>query len=218
MKKIIIGLSVIFALFIGTVFGVNFYVKASTRNQIITVEKAKELNDVDCILVLGAAVWKTGPSPLLRDRLDKGIELYKESISSKVLMSGDHIKRDYDEVNAMKKYAIERGVESDNIFMDHAGISTYDSIYRLKEIFKVKKVVIVTQEYHLYRALYIANKLGIEAYGVRADSPKYSGDTKREVREILARDKDFIKVILKPKSTYLGETIDISKDGNITND
>ena len=102
--------------------------------------------------------------------------------------------------------------------MDHAGFSTYESIYRAKEIFNVKKIIIVTQKYHLYRALYIANQLGIEAYGVGSDPRQYVGATYREAREILARDKDFVKCIFKPKPTYLGETIPVSGNGDITND
>ena len=133
-------------------------------------------------------------------------------------MSGDHGRDEYDEVNIMKDYAIEKGIPSESIFMDHAGFSTYESIYRAKEIFQAKKVVIVTQKYHLYRALYIAKKLGLEAYGVGADPREYRGAFYREVREIIARNKDFIKCILKPKPTYLGSVIPISGNGDITND
>ena len=133
-------------------------------------------------------------------------------------MSGDHGRAEYDEVNTMKNYAIEKGVKSEDIFMDHAGFSTYESIYRAKEIFKAKKVVIVTQKYHLYRALYIAKQLDLEAYGVGADPRQYVGATYREIREILARDKDFIKCIFKPTPTYLGETIPVSGNGDATND
>ena len=155
---------------------------------------------------------------MLEDRLKQGISLYKNGVSNKIIMSGDHSKKDYDEVNVMKKFAIDEEVQSEDIFMDHAGFSTYESIYRAKEIFKAKKIVIVTQKYHLYRALYIANKLGIEAYGVSSDPRKYVGQTSRELREILARDKDFIKCIFKPQPTYLGETIPVSGNGNQTND
>lgn len=102
--------------------------------------------------------------------------------------------------------------------MDHAGFSTYESIYRAKAIFETKKVVIVTQKYHLYRALYIANKMGIEAYGINSDPRKYSGQLYREIREILARNKDFANCIFKTKPTYLGDTIPVSGDGNVTND
>ena len=155
---------------------------------------------------------------MLEDRLLEGIKLYQNSVSDKIIMSGDHGRREYDEVNIMKNYAIEKGIPSENIFMDHAGFSTYESIYRAKDIFEAKKVVIVTQEYHLYRALYIANQLGLEAYGVGADPRQYVGAAYRELREILARDKDFIKCIFKPEPTYLGDTIPVSGNVDITND
>ena len=125
------------------------------------------------------------------------------------------IRKDFFDI---ANYAIEKGIPSENIFMDHAGFSTYDSIYRAKDIFQAKKVIIVTQKYHLYRALYIANKLGLEAYGVGADPRKYVGATYRETREILARDKDFVKCIFKPNPTYLGDTIPVSGNGDVTND
>ena len=133
-------------------------------------------------------------------------------------MSGDHGSDNYDEVNVMKRFAIEKGVKSEDIFMDHAGFSTYDSMYRAKDIFEAKKIVIVTQKYHMYRAIYIAEQLGIEAYGVNSDPRAYAGQTMREVREILARDKDWFKCIIKPKPTYLGETIPVSGNGDATND
>lgn len=217
-KKIIIGIVSLLVLGIVLVFGINFYVKLSTKKQIITVAKIGQLNDVDCILILGAGVWGDKPSPMLKDRLDKGIELYKSGVASKIIMSGDHGREDYDEVNLMKNYAIEEGVPSEDIFMDHAGFSTYDSIYRAKNVFQVKKMVVVSQKFHLYRALYISNALDVEAYGVMAEPTKYSGQFYRELREILARDKDFVKSILKPKSTYVGESIPVSGNGDETND
>ena len=133
-------------------------------------------------------------------------------------MSGDHGQDEYDEVNIMKEFAIEKGIPSEDIFMDHAGFSTYESIYRAKEIFGAKKIIIVTQKYHLYRALYIAKTMGIEAYGVGADPRQYVGAFNREVREILARNKDFAKCIFKPKPTYLGDPIPINGNGDDTND
>ena len=155
---------------------------------------------------------------MLEDRLLQAISLYEKNVSAKIIMSGDHGRKEYDEVNIMKEFAIEKGVPSENIFMDHAGFSSYESIYRAKEIFQAKKIVIVTQEYHLYRSLYIANQLDLEAYGVGADPRKYAGQAYRELREILARNKDFAKCIFKPEPTYLGETIPVSGNGNITND
>ena len=200
------------------VLGINLYVRISTNKQIIKENDYTELSDVDCIIILGAGIWEDKPSPMLEDRLLEGIKLYQNSVSDKIIMSGDHGRREYDEVNIMKNYAIEKGIPSENIFMDHAGFSTYESIYRAKDIFEAKKVVIVTQEYHLYRALYIANQLGLESYGVGADPRQYVGATYRELREILARDKDFIKCIFKPEPTYLGDTIPVSGNGDITND
>ena len=196
---------------------INFYVKNSTKNQIIEKDDYSTLKNIDCIIILGAGIWGDKPSPMLEDRLKEGILLYNNEVSDKIIMSGDHGREEYDEVNTMKKYAIENGIPSENIFMDHAGFSSYESIYRAKEIFNAKKVVIVTQKYHLYRALYIANQLGLEAYGVGADPRQYVGAIYREAREILARNKDFIKCIFKPEPTYLGDTIPVSGNGDITN-
>lgn len=198
---------------------INLRVKAVARKKIITSQEALELKDVDCILVLGCKVKDNGePSPMLLDRLITGTELYKEGAAPKILMSGDHGRDTYDEVNIMKKYALDNGIPSEDVFMDHAGFSTYDSIYRAKHIFEAKKVIIVTQEYHLNRALYLAHKLGLEAYGVPADLRDYSGQTMRDIREIAARCKDFALGAFKPKPTYLGDVIPISGDGNATND
>ena len=218
MKKIIKYVIIVFIIITIMVFGINLYVKLSTKKQIIEEDEYKKLTDVDCIIILGAGIWDNKPSPMLEDRLLEGIKLYKNNVSDKIIMSGDHGREEYDEVNTMKNYAIENGVLSEDIFMDHAGFSTYESIYRAKEIFKAKKIVIVTQKYHLYRALYIANKLGIEAYGVGSDPRQYVGATYREIREIMARDKDFVKCIFKLKPTYLGDTIPVSGNGDITND
>ncbi len=218
MKKIIMYITITLIIIILIILGINFYVKSSTKKQIIKKEDCSNLQDVDCIIVLGAGIWGDKPSPMLEDRLLEAISLYENNVSAKIIMSGDHGQEDYDEVNVMKKFAIEKGVPSEDIFMDHAGFSSYDSMYRAKEVFGAKKVVIVTQGYHLYRSIYIANKLGLEAYGVASDPRKYAGQTIRELREILARDKDFIKCIFKPKPKYLGDTIPISGNGNMTND
>lgn len=198
--------------------GINCYVVLSTKNKIMTEQEVADLSDVDCILVLGAGIWGDKPSPMLEDRLLQGIELYKKGVAPKIIMSGDHGREDYDEVNIMKQFAIDKGVPSEDIFMDHAGFSTYESMYRARDIFECKKIVVVTQKYHLYRAIYIGEKLGLECYGVGADPRKYVGQFAREIREILARDKDFVKCIFKAKPTYLGESIPVSGDGDITND
>lgn len=218
MKKLLKYGIIVIIIIVMIVLGINLYVRISTNKQIIKENDYTELYDIDCIIVLGAGIWEDKPSPMLEDRLLEGIKLYQNSVSDKIIMSGDHGKKEYDEVNIMKNYAIEKGIPSENIFMDHAGFSTYESIYRAKDIFEAKKVVIVTQKYHLYRALYIANQLGLGAYGVGADPRQYVGATYREIREILARDKDFIKCVFKPEPTYLGDIIPVSGNGDITND
>ncbi len=218
IKKVIIVMSIIVLIIIILLLSINFFIIFQTKDKILTEEQAKELTDIDCILILGAGIWGDNPSPMLEDRLLQGISLYKNEISPKIIMSGDHGKENYDEVNVMKKFAIDRDVKSEDIFMDHAGFSTYDSLYRVKEIFQAKKIIIVTQKYHMYRALYTAKQLGIEAYGVNSDPRKYAGQSLRELREILARDKDCIKCIFKPNPTCLGDTIPVSGNGDITND
>lgn len=221
-KILVIILIVILACSIigaGLVFGINAHVKNVGGKNIITEEQAASLEGYDCIMVLGCGVNDDGsPSAMLLDRLMCGVELYEAGAAPKLLMSGDHGRTEYDEVNVMKNYAIDCGVPSSDVFMDHAGFSTYESMYRAKEIFGVKKMVIVTQEYHLYRSLYTAEKLGIEAKGVACDRYIYAGQTYREIREILARDKDFFYCLFKPSPTYLGEAIPVSGNGDLTND
>ena len=218
MKKVLKYIIIFIITIAIIILGINLYVILSTKKQIIKEEKYTELSDIDCIIILGAGIVEGKPSHMLEDRLLEGIKLYQNNVSDKIIMSGDHGRKEYDEVNVMKNYAIQKGVPSENIFMDHAGFSTYESIYRARDIFKARKVVIVTQKYHLYRALYIANQLGLEAYGVGADPRQYVGRIYREMREILARNKDFIKCIFKPEPTYLGETIPVNGNGDITND
>lgn len=197
--------------------GVSAYVCASTQDSILSLDDASSI-DADAILVLGARVWDSGkPSGILEDRILTGISAYEAGISDRLLMSGDHGQDEYDEVNAMKTYAIKQGVPSEDIFMDHAGFSTYESLYRARDIFQVKTVVIVTQRYHLYRALYVAKRMGLTAYGIPADLGTYSGMGYYEAREILARLKDFFYTLYMPLPTYLGAQIPISGDGNQTN-
>ena len=148
--KILLVLGLAGCLFL---FLINLYMIRKEKPNIISADDAAALGDVDCIMVLGCSVRPDGtPSGMLRDRLDKGIELYEDGVSDRLLMSGDHGRKNYDEVNRMKQYAIDEGIPSGDIFMDHAGFSTYESMYRARDIFQVKKIIIVTQRYHMYRA------------------------------------------------------------------
>ena len=129
-------------------------------------------------------------------------------------MSGDHGREYYDEVGVMRDWCLERGVPSDDIFLDHAGFSTYESVYRARDVFECSTPVIVTQQYHLYRAVYSARALGLNAYGVASDPVEYSGQLFRDAREALARVKDFFYVMFDVQPTFLGDVIPVSGDGN----
>lgn len=202
------------------VFGVNAYVVAKTKNQIVHIEECvNDSKGYDAIIVLGAGIRPDGSlTPMLKERLDMGIKLYRQGAADSIIVSGDHGRERYDEVNAMKDYTIENGIPSEHVFMDHAGFSTYETMYRARDIFQVKTAVVVTQKYHMYRSLYIAEKLGLDATGVPCDTQKYRGAFYRWAREVLARNKDFVKTIIKPEPTFLGEAIPVTSDGNLTND
>ena len=164
----------------------------------------------DCILILGAGLFNGYPSPMLRERLDLGAELYRAGASGKILVSGDNGRTDYNEVQAMEDYLAEQqGIPREDIVRDHAGFCTYDSIVRAKEIFCADSVIIVTQKYHLFRAAYIASVLGLETYGADAHKTGYSGRYGREARECLARVKDFFLCIFRPDPKFLGEKLPI---------
>ncbi len=194
----------------------SVYMVKATEKNIFTADTFKNDEKADCILILGAGVKDGKPKPMLRDRLLAGIELYKSGAAEKIIMSGDHGRADYDEVNVMRAFALEQGVSAEDIFLDHAGFSTYDSVYRAKNIFGAENIIILSQKYHLYRALYIAESLGVKAAGVSADLNPYGGQLKRDIREIIARDKDFFKCIVKPEAEIMGDKIPLDGDGSIT--
>jgi len=214
MKKLkIVGIIVVSIIVI--LFSINYLVIWSTSNQIVNINTT--FKDIDCIVVLGAGIRGGKPSPMLQDRLDVAIALYNQGIK-KILVSGDHQYDDYNEVTIMKNYLIENEIPSEDIFIDHYGISTYDSIYRLRPIFSINKVVLVSQNYHLYRSLFIANQLGYEAYGIAPQDINYSGQSKRDFREFFARIKDVLKTLIKPSSKYLGQVYHIEGNGDNTNE
>lgn len=219
-RKIIITLIVIAVLFlIGVVsfFAIDLYVTKSTEKNIFKEDAAR--GTFDCILILGAGVRDDGtPSKMLEERLSCGLNMYEMGLSEKILVSGDHGRVEYDEVNTMKAWLMEKGVPSEDVFMDHAGFSTYDSIYRAKEVFCANSMLVVTQKYHLHRALYLCDSLGISAIGVDATKNVYYGQALRDIRESAARVKDFFNGIIKPKPKYLGDIIPVSENGDITND
>lgn len=218
LRNIFLAILIFGVLCAAAVAFTNYRIITETADRILSFEEAASL-EADCVLVLGAGVRDDGsPSHMLEDRLKTGVALYDSGAAPKLLMSGDHGRKDYNEVSVMKEFALERGIASEDIFMDHAGFSTYESLYRARDVFQANTIVIVSQGYHLHRALYIAQSLGIDAVGVSADLRTYAGQSMRDIREIAARTKDFFMCVVQPKPTYLGDAIPVSGNGDLTND
>lgn len=195
----------------------NIVVIASASKYILPFENAKELEDIDCIIILGAAVRDDGTlSTVLEERCDMGAELYLSGASNRILASGDHSRVDYNEVGAMKNYIADKGISADVIFTDHAGFDTYDTMYRAKEIFQAQKVIIVTQQFHISRAVFIARSLGLDAYGVASDEEHRYFNLITEVREFAARPKYVLDALFKPQPKYLGEAIPIWGEASLS--
>lgn len=201
-------LLVVLALLLISGFLIHGYV-VLTGGRFLDKELARAIDDgtpissqdssYDCILVLGAGVYADGtPTPMLRDRLNRGIELYNLGLAPKLLLTGDSGQAEYDEVEVMMNYTLDQGVPAEDIILDHAGFSTFESMYRAKEIFNLKSVIVVTQIYHEYRALYIGSRLGLKVKGIPASEIKYVGRFAREIREVAARGKDFFKCEIEP--------------------
>ena len=168
-------------------------------------------------IVLGASVYANGNlSPILKDRVDSALELYTAGKVERFLLSGDHGQDNYDEVNSMKDYLNSKGVPDENIFLDHAGFDTYDSMYRANYIFKVENAIVVTQNFHLPRALYIADKLGLDYIGFSADKHKYQYIESLERRETIANMKAFWEILIGKEPTYLGDEIPITGDSALS--
>lgn len=216
----IISIIIIAFVLFGVVTSIIGKVQKTGEKNIVNIS---ELNkNADAIIVLGAGVKDDGtPSDILVDRLKTAIEVYNSGACSKFILSGDNGQIGYNEVKAMKDYIMDNcDVEESNVFLDHAGFSTYDSIYRAIEIFEVKDVIIITNEYHLPRALYLSEKMGISASGISSDIRNYLFMSSYKSREKLAQVKDFIYVnVLKPEPKFLGESIPVnSTDGRKTDE
>lgn len=195
----------------------NVVTIVGAKGSIVSAEEASS-SSADAIVVLGASVYADGtPSGILQDRLDDGIALYFAGVAPKIIMSGDNGTASYNEVRVMKQYAIARGVPSEDIFCDHAGFSTYESMYRAKYVFGCERIVVATQTYHLYRALWSAKSLGMQATGVPSDYREYQKQLQYDIRESPARTKDFFKALLRVPSTYVGDAISLDQDGDVTN-
>lgn len=203
---------------LGAVLLIDRYVQQTSARYIMEPEQVPA---AEVILVLGAYVFPDGTlSFMLYDRLNEAFDLYQSGKAGKILVSGDHGQMDYDEVNAMKSFLKEKGVPSEDVFMDHAGFNTYESVYRAREVFQAEKIIVVTQGYHLKRAVFAARELGLDAYGVASDRHDYGPVMiKYNLREVAARNQYFFLArYLKPPPTFLGDAIPVSGDGRNTDD
>lgn len=198
--------------------GCNLWVLRKAGGSIVSADQTQPAQTA---IVLGAYVYGRNNllSAVLKDRVDTAIELYRAGRVHTLLMSGDHGQTDYDEVNAMRLYAESRGVPSERIFLDHAGFNTYDSMTRARQVFQVETAVVVTNRFHLARAVFLANSQGIRAQGVVADRHRYADAEAYEQREFLARVKAFLNVyLLKPGPALGGEPIPITGDARASHD
>lgn len=217
LKRIIITAALLTAFFAAVLLISNLIIIKDSQASI--VQSINAVPQAPVAIILGSYVRKGNIAPpIMEDRLDTGIELYRMGKVKKLLLTGDSRRINYDEVNTMRKYVLAKGIPAQDVFLDHEGFCTYDSIYRARDVFEVKNAIIVTQKFHLARALYTARLLGINAVGVPADRQPYVDALLNEVRETLARTKAFIELnITHPLPKFMGPQIPITGDGRITN-
>ena len=194
------------------IVSVNYYVKSSTKKNIYYSIKKFPKNDVG--IIFGAGINGDQPSKYLKDRLDAGIALYKANRINKILLSGDNGRDEYDELKVMKNYCFNHGVDTTKIFIDYAGFDTYSTMYRAKHIFNIKKATLISQEYHLNRAIYIGQKLGIKSVGYSANNGEYRGYKYVTFREYGSIFKSFFDVLRNREPHFLGNSIDINGASN----
>ena len=215
IKKIILIITLTFSICLVILLINTFYINSFSSllvyKDVIKVPK-KEVG-----IVLGAFVYSDGTlSGMLKDRCDSAVELYKLGKINKILVTGDHGKKDYDEVNSMKNYLLKFDVKPEDVFTDYAGFDTYDSLYRAKNIFGVESAIVITQKFHLGRSIYIASSLGIETVGFIADRSYYGSTLSNEIREIFSNFKASFELLIGSKPKFLGDKILIDGDGRLS--
>lgn len=216
MKRILVRLLLLAIAAALVIVGINAIVFLSGRARMVGTDAAQP---AQAVIVLGALVFPDGGvSDMVADRLETAYALYAAGRAKKILITGDHGTLGYDEVNTMRRYLERKGVPTEDIFMDHAGFDTYNSMYRARDVFQVDSAIIVTQRFHLPRAVYIARKLGLDVQGVAADRHVYVGANYYELREMAARVKAFGEVVSGKQPVYLGPIIPITGDGRTTHD
>lgn len=217
-KRLLTALLTVLVLGLLATTAINFHFTSFASERIVA--SAKDAPKKPVAIVLGARVYNDGsPSVALSDRLTAALELYQTGKVERILVSGDHGQSQYDEVNAMREWLLAHGVPNKDIFMDHAGFRTYDTMRRAKEVFQIDSAIICTQEYHLPRSLRLAEYAGIDAVGVVADRRVYPHARGNAVREFAARQAAFLDM-LNPWSNprHLGPPIPIHGDASQTHD
>lgn len=213
-KKIIKLLIYVSLLGIIVVLGINLLVKSQTDQVIFS--KEKDTPGTKVAIIFGAGINNNKPSKYLKDRLDAGIELYKNNKIDKILLSGDNGSDEHDELTVMKLYCYQHGVDTNKIYLDYAGFDSYSTLYRSKYIFNIDTAILVSQKYHLNRCINIGNKLGVKSYGFAADKGTYQGYKYASFREYFAVVKSTIDLMIGRKPHFLGEAVDINGPSNYT--
>lgn len=210
----VVTFAVLLVLLILTVFNISLNYTYSSR----ILPNTESLEFMQAVIIPGASVLKNKkPSPVLLERLQKGIEIYKSGKSAKLLLSGDNAQRYYDEVNVMRDYCLQRGVKAEDIFLDHAGLRTFDTIYRTRYVYAAKNIVVVSQKLFLPRALFLADHLGINAFGIPTDTSNYEPSYTEMLREFIARYKAILDIyVLSSEPKYMGKKHPITGDGQST--
>jgi SanA protein len=220
MKKrtrIAIGFSIVIGFLFLTLLSMNIHITAAAAGMIVKPENARP---AEAILLLGARVYADGRvSAVVGDRIRTAVDLYRSGRAKKILVSGDHGAKSYDEVTTIERKLTAAGVPEADIFLDHAGFNTYDSLYRAAAVFKAGSLIVVTQRFHLSRALFLADRFGISAQGVIADRQRYRDESFNELREFFARAAAWCNaLVFRPRPRFLGPAIDLSGDGRVTRD
>ena len=188
--------------------------------KVVTVEGAATAlagDAADAVVVLGASVYADGtPSDILADRLEVACDLYKSGAARAIIVSGDNRTSHYNESDAMKAYCVELGVPSEDVYVDHAGNTTYESMWRARHVFGADRIIVATQAYHLYRAMFAADCLGMQAWGVPCDKGAYDNQRAYSIREVLARTKDFYAALLRLPVDTAGEAVSLNDSGDLT--
>jgi SanA protein len=199
----------LFGLIVIPIFVVNFFVRREFQELIFTESEFENIRNTRVGIIFGAGLDRNAenPSLILKDRLDTAVILYKSGKIQKLIVSGDNRFENYDEPTVMYEYLIEQGISEFDIERDFAGRSTYETCFRAKEIFGISEAVLITQEFHLPRALFACENLGIQGQGSSSDRNIYTKRYYNNFRETFAMVDTFIKVYILPPTVVLGDKI-----------